>query len=633
MKEWTIMFYLNAKDPRMEPEAFDIFEKIAAIGSSDEINFLVEFGRGNNANVDRYGIWKTTLRYYVTKDLEPSRDQATVVLGKTDMGNGAGIEAFVTWGRTEYQADKYMLVIVDHGQGWASRIDTSMDSAFPLMFGSISHDADTNQEVYNRDIQDRLLKILNGEKLDIIGLDACCMAMIETAYAMRDVGKVMVASEDIEPPDCLWSSGAWLQDLAADSQMDAKELGKAIVESYQEVLNSNSDEGCLSAVDLSTSKELANKITDFVLECIPKLDQETENIEVARVKCVAYGAVAGFNGVDCFRWFDSYANETSDVTLKQKAGDVCDQIETSVFANFTTSARGKDTKYGSYGLAIYYPKTKEDYNNDGYGFRYLPSNKSYPVEFVQKEKWVTFLQLLKIVEKDNFSTYRVVTDVERAKLKGAVRTACNFWNRFVKPKLKYVCRLETFTDSGNMIAQSFKPYKKDGVMYGKVEFNTTHLPRFNETKIAEILVHELGHTLGYGWDIWKTLFHHNTGHFKTEFINKLPALENMVVELGGDHATKYAHWDEDKHDNELMTGWRDENDRVLPVTIDVAELLGHQVLEHLNGPTGLDDLLTECKAIEFTQQELAKSIDLDYLEETEPWEIIDKNGQAKDKGS
>ena len=40
---------------------------------------------------------------------------------------------------------------------------------------------------------------LLGRKVDLVGMDACLMTMIEVAYQIRDHAKILVGSEEVEP--------------------------------------------------------------------------------------------------------------------------------------------------------------------------------------------------------------------------------------------------------------------------------------------------------------------------------------------------------------------------------------------------------------------------------------------------
>jgi hypothetical protein len=225
-------------------------------------------------------------------------------------------------------------------------------------------------------------------------------------------------------------------------------------------------------------------------------------------------------------------------------------------------------------------------------------------------------------------TYKIVTDVD-GRLKAAARAACNFWNRFVEPASSIVIRLGTFTSFGTTIARAYKPYIRGRVVYGVIEFNTKFLPEFSDNQVAGTIAHEIGHTLGYGWDKWMPLFDQSTGRFKSEAIAALPALAKMFVETDYGPGTTLSHWDEEKFGAELMTGFKNRVEHILPVTIDVAGLLGHKVIERLKKKTPLDAILADAMKFMFTQQQQAKALDLDYFVATPVWEETYDFGRRK----
>jgi hypothetical protein len=90
-----------------------------------------------------------------------------------------------------------------------------------------------------------------------------------------------------------------------------------------------------------------------------------------------------------------------------------------------------------------------------------------------------------------------------------------------------------------------------------------------------------------------------------------------------------SHWDEEKLGNELMTGFKNDAEHVLPATIDVAALLGHKVIERLKKKTSLDALLTEVAPIVFTRKVQVKALDLDYFVKTPIWEETYDFGRRK----
>jgi DNA/RNA endonuclease G (NUC1) len=224
-------------------------------------------------------------------------------------------------------------------------------------------------------------------------------------------------------------------------------------------------------------------------------------------------------------------------------------------------------------------------------------------------------------ETANFITYNIVSDLGD-RLKHAARAACNFWNRFVEPRFSIIIRLGTFTQAGNTIARAYKPYEKDGVRYGVVEFNTKYLVDYTPEQIAGTVIHEIGHTLGIGWDEWDQLFDDATGRFSPQAVERLALLAHMEVERDGGPGTALSHWDEELFDQELMTGYKDHGEYVLPVTIDLMALLGHEILLQLTQKTDLASLIEESANLVFSRQDEARRLDLTHFEPTDLFEIV-----------
>jgi hypothetical protein len=225
-------------------------------------------------------------------------------------------------------------------------------------------------------------------------------------------------------------------------------------------------------------------------------------------------------------------------------------------------------------------------------------------------------------------TYKIVND-EGGRVKKAARIACNFWNTFVTPSRPIVIRLGVADLDEDTIAEAFEPYTAKGVVYGRVNFSQVFLKQFSVHKSAGTIVHEIGHTLGFGFAKWMKLFDERTGIFKPQAVTALPLLGAMRVELDGGDATELSHWDEDKHKSELMTGEDDTVEHVLPVTILVMAQLGHKIKKRLPKKTSLAKLLTVAGKVKFTKKVQAKKLDLDLFRLTPRWETLPHQGRRR----
>ena len=87
-------------------------------------------------------------------------------------------------------------------------------------------------------------------------------------------------------------------------------------------------------------------------------------------------------------------------------------------------------------------------------------------------------------------------------------------------------------------------------------------------------------------------------------------------------------------DKELMTGYQDHGEYILPVTIDLMGILGHLVQERLDVRADLSDLLLDAASMVFSRQDEVRRLDLEHFEATELFENIphtpldDSNGAA-----
>lgn len=94
---------------------------------------------------------------------------------------------FLARGIEEYPAERYALILTDHGGGWPG---VGPDE-------SAGHDILDLQEIHDGIAAG--LEAAGLDKLDLLGFDACLMATYETASAMAPLADRMLASQELEP--------------------------------------------------------------------------------------------------------------------------------------------------------------------------------------------------------------------------------------------------------------------------------------------------------------------------------------------------------------------------------------------------------------------------------------------------
>lgn len=393
--KWNVLVFLNAKN-NLEVFSFANFLQMAKVGSTPEVNILVEYGRpkdrpgGAEAGYSTdHGGWSSTRRFRIARGDAPA-SVPLADLGRTNMGEAAALAAFVTWARESFPAERTLLVLWDHGQGWRVDVGGQSKAVAPPGYRYVSHDEDFDAKLFNRAIQDALVGLPGGSGIDVIAFDACLMAMLETAYAFRKVARILVASEELEPGTG-WNYTRWLAPLVQKvGAVTPAELGKMIVEAMKDEYGDIS-KTTLSALELGHVDALSRVLSDFADAARAYLDEDTvQHFKTARFACKNYAPGLNLHSIDLARFMEQMVVGGASPEIKQKATAVRAKLDEVVVANYASKLR--QDKYGSHGVAIYFPGSRASYRGDPDREGYEAGNTKFPVEFVQRETWAAFLR-------------------------------------------------------------------------------------------------------------------------------------------------------------------------------------------------------------------------------------------------
>lgn len=168
-KKLTVLYFIDGKN-NLSPLAEHSYDSLLKEGSDDNVNLVTQVGF----------LKKDVQRGLVSEgELKDAEN-----LGKTDMGSPKSVKDFVKWGMQKYPAEKYMVVLWNHGSG------------FKGVLADDEHNSMCNNKELARALEEAQAE--SGKKIDVLNFNACLMSQGEVAYEYRNAAKYLVGSEEVE---------------------------------------------------------------------------------------------------------------------------------------------------------------------------------------------------------------------------------------------------------------------------------------------------------------------------------------------------------------------------------------------------------------------------------------------------
>jgi len=294
------------------------------------------------------------------------------------MGSPTTLSNFIQWAKSKYPADRYALVLWNHGGGWRDR-STNLN---PLSRAICWDEGNSDDCLYVKEVRSALSS--GGVKFDLIGMDACLMGHVEVAYEFKDYftsDGVMVGSQETEPGDG-WPYTSILSWLKSNASATPEALGNQIVTAYKNWYSGKDSTytlACSRASKLAALVNLLNAFADSLND-----NSELTAITNARTNCKAYSESDGYYGLDIYRFADQVYNNVSNTSIKSAASNLKGAVLATVASTVYGSGRNDTAKYGSKGLCVYFPKSSS-YFDSAYTTEILFGSNSV-------NKWDDFLK-------------------------------------------------------------------------------------------------------------------------------------------------------------------------------------------------------------------------------------------------
>jgi hypothetical protein len=387
--KWTFMVYM-AGDNNLDGAALRDIAEMARAGSTKDVNILVQLDRIED---------NLTRRFLITQGGGFKKD-CIQSFGDTNTGDPQILYDFVKWAADNYPADRYALILWNHGSGWwedaKSRAggpaaeqkprrrlfrqpvpQEHVNIPAPQEHRSICYDDTSGGDALdNRELRVVLAGIcaLFGRKIDLLGMDACLMNMVEVAYQLRDSVNVIVGSEIEEPFDG-WPYAEILTRLTTKPRLDAAALARWIVKSYLLSYQGKDETVTQSALDVVRIGEMTTKINALSEAMLAALETDSKLIANAWRRSPRF---YDDNYID-LACFAKNLRKKAGADLRAKADDVITALKAGKgMAILLQGKIGKEVR-GTCGLSIYFPAD-----------RINPAYRT--LDFCGDCKWVRFLE-------------------------------------------------------------------------------------------------------------------------------------------------------------------------------------------------------------------------------------------------
>lgn len=370
----TIMVYMCGTDleSKYGMATSDLVEMTNA-SLSDKVNIIVETGGCKK--------WQNNVVSSTTNQiLKVEKGGVSILednLGNLTMTDPLTLTSFIKYCSKNYSADRYILIMWDHGGGSVSGYgyDEKHSSSGSMDLAQFNS----------------ALKAANV-RFDWIGFDACLMQTLETAMVCDNYADYLIASEESEP-GAGWYYTNWLTSLSRNTSIDTVTLSKQLIDDFvsTSLRASSQSPVTLSIVDLAELEgtipqyfsAFADSTNDMLsgnnyrtvsnarantrqfaeaqrlnqidlIDFADRIDtQDAKNLVTLLNSCIKYNKtnISRANGISIYFPYENLRSMNSALSTYKQIG--FDTNYTQFITNFASMAQsgqlGASTGYSSYG--------------------------------------------------------------------------------------------------------------------------------------------------------------------------------------------------------------------------------------------------------------------------------------------
>ncbi|MCQ2533063.1 MAG: clostripain-related cysteine peptidase [Clostridia bacterium] len=373
---WTVLVYMDGSNLESGSGIGSyVMSRMDDMVSTDNVNVIVQTGGTSN--------WLNDEDSYFANDAVSSVNIPSDALGRyqiknsevidlgsaplASMGDASTLSDFITYGKENFPAQKYMLVLWDHGYVEPYGNLESDDIFYQDDFGNVYYYKDIPADAYVTNdciTLDELGKALNDGSVhfEVLTFNTCLSSSIEIASIVAPYANYMVASEE-SIPAMVGIPEEYITYLNQNPNCTGADVGSFICQAYSQALNAiinqtNYDEqgggmfskSTMAVINLSSIPQMQDyydEVMKHVYYSIYDMETYTGFLNAAS-KCENYGSEGNVEGnlVDLKSFLVKAAPYLSDTDADEKLVELIDN---------NILAMNGPARMNSYGLSFFFP--------------------------------------------------------------------------------------------------------------------------------------------------------------------------------------------------------------------------------------------------------------------------------------
>ncbi|EJP6471995.1 clostripain [Clostridium botulinum] len=398
----TIMYYCDADNNLESSLLSDIEEMKKGYVNNPNLNLVTLIDRSSRYTSDKtvFGEDFEDARLYkiehnTTKRLDGGKEFPEITVNsnyEANMGDANTLKKFINYCKANYKADKYVLIMANHGGGAKEKLKNNQDINRAICWDDSHYDGNSPDCLYMGEISDTLTQ---EQSVDVLAFDACLMGTAEVAYQFRPGNGGFSADGIVASSPVVWGPGFQYDNILSrlqsgggtsnedDLTLGGKEknfdpatvtneqLGALFVEEQRDSTHAKgSYDQHLSFYDAAKVEDVKRSIDNLAIN----LSNENKKDEIEKLR-------GSRNNTNLMHYFDEY-NEQEWIEYPYfDIYDLCEKInkgnnfsnETKTLASicmdkidemvvYSFGGPSKEFKEGKNGLSIFLPDGDKKYS-------------------------------------------------------------------------------------------------------------------------------------------------------------------------------------------------------------------------------------------------------------------------------